>query len=148
MKQNKLAMLLVERTNNTWLQLFRSLIVGGIATVVDFACTALVREVIFKGLDTWKLRVLYVCCGFIAGLLTNFALSCWFVFSKTKDTRKEEFVVFAVIGVFGLLINYAVISLFSWMITTEGLAFYVAKTVATVVTFLWNFFARKKIIYS
>ena len=145
---SKLKKLFVERTDNTWLQLFRSLFVGGIATIVDFACTAVVREVIFGGTDTWKLRILYVCCGFVAGLVTNFALSCWFVFSKARETRREEFLTFAIIGVFGLLINYGVISLFSWLGTTEGTLFYVAKIVATIVTFLWNFFARKKIIYS
>jgi len=91
---------------------------------------------------------LYVCCGFIAGLLTNFALSCWFVFSKAKNTRREEFVTFTIIGVIGLLINYGIVSLFSWVLTTEGAGFYVAKIIATVVTFLWNFIARKKIIYS
>ena len=140
--------LFFDKTNNTWIQLFRSLFIGGIATIVDFGCTAIVRELIFGGEDTWKLRALYVCCGFIAGLLTNFALSCWFVFSKAKNTRREEFVTFTIIGVIGLLINYGIVSLFSWVLTTEGVGFYVAKIIATVVTFLWNFIARKKIICS
>ena len=138
----------IEKTNNTFLQFFRSLFVGGISTVADFAATALVRELIFNGKDSWQLRLLYVSCGFIAGLICNFILSCLFVFGKSEKTRQEEFLTFAVIGIMGLLLNYGIISFCSLFISMEGLVFYVVKLFATLVTFIWNFFARKIIIYT
>ena len=144
----KINQIFFEKTNNTLIQFFRSLFVGGIATVVDFAATALVRELIFNGKDSWQLRLLYVSCGFIAGLICNFILSCLFVFGKSEKTRQEEFLTFAVIGIMGLLLNYGIISFCSLFISMEGLVFYVVKLFATLVTFIWNFFARKIIIYT
>ncbi|MBP3238318.1 MAG: GtrA family protein [Lachnospiraceae bacterium] len=144
----KINQIFFEKTNNTLIQFFRSLFVGGIATVVDFAATALVRELIFNGKDSWQLRLLYVSCGFIAGLICNFILSCLFVFGKSEKTRQEEFLTFAVIGIMGLLLNYGIISFCSLFISMEGLVFYIVKLFATLVTFIWNFFARKIIIYT
>ena len=144
----KINQIFFEKTNNTLIQFFRSLFVGGIATVVDFAATALVRELIFNGKDSWQLRLLYISCGFIAGLICNFILSCLFVFGKSEKTRQEEFFAFTVIGIMGLLLNYGIISFCSLFISMEGLVFYVVKLFATIVTFIWNFFARKIIIYT
>lgn len=137
-----------EKTDNTWVQLFRSLFVGGIATVVDFGVTAIVRELIFGGNDNWRLRILYVVCGFIAGLIANYVLSRFFVFGKSTLSQKKEFISFALIGVIGLLLNYGIVQLFSWLVTTKGWLFYIAKGIATMVTFLWNFFVRKFLLYS
>lgn len=136
------------KTNNTWIQLFRSLFVGGIATVVDFGVTAIVRELFFGGSDNWKLRILYVLCGFIAGLIANYVLSRFFVFGKSTLSQKKEFISFALIGIIGLFLNYGIVQLFSWTVTTKGWLFYVAKGIATMVTFLWNFFVRKFLLYS
>lgn len=137
-----------DKTDSTFLQFFRSLFVGGIATVVDFGATAIVRELIFDGKDSWQLRLLYVTCGFITGLICNFILSCLFVFGKSEKSRQEEFFTFAIIGVMGLALNYGIISFCSLFISMEGLIFYAVKLFATLITFIWNFFARKIIIYT
>ena len=140
--------LFFKKTEDTRIQFFRSLFIGGVATVVDFGATAFVRELIFGGKDSWSLRLLYVCCGFIAGLTVNFILSRIFVFDRARYETKKEFVAFAAIGIIGLGLNYGIISLFSLFMSLKGMVFYGVKLVATLVTFMWNFFARKKLIYT
>ena len=104
----KLKKLFVERTDNTLIQFFRSVFVGGIATLFDFGMTAVVREV-FIGNDTVFGNIFSNSCGFMVGLAVNFALSCIFVFSKSKYGRAKEFMSFALIGLVGLGINNLIV---------------------------------------
>lgn len=68
-----------------------------------------------------------------------------------------EFIVFAVIGVIGMLINTGVLWLFTDIFTDMNLFgnilpadkyYLIGKIVATGVSFIWNFVARKVILFS
>ena len=142
----KLKKLFVERTDNTLIQFFRSVFVSGIATLFDFGMTAVVREV-FIGNDTVFGNIFSNSCGFMVGLAVNFALSCIFVFSKSKYGRAKEFMSFALIGLVGLGINNLIVYLLGIIGMKTGALFYIAKIIATLITFIWNFSARKFIIY-
>jgi putative flippase GtrA len=87
--------------------------------------------------------------GFIAGLIFNYVLSLIFVFRQTSETAKQykvrSFVLFAVIGIIGLLITeicmFAGISLFGrqWYL--------VIKTITAGIVLMWNYIVRKKLIF-
>ena len=83
--------------------------------------------------------------SFISGLLVNYIISCIWVFSNSKfKNRLVEFLFFAAIGVVGLLLNDALIWLFTDCIGTH---YMFSKIVAAAIVYLWNFFARKYLVF-
>ena len=128
-----------EPTKNAILQFFRYAFVGGIATIVDWAVfyTATVM-----GLYYMISGVL----AFGAGLFVNFVLSKKFVFSgeKNKHSASTEFVVYAIIGIIGLLLTEIIMFLLTEKL---GLYFMIPKVIATAAVFVWNFAARKVVLY-
>ena len=99
----KFRALLIEDTEDTWIQLFRSLFVGGVATIVDFAVAALVREGL-GGND-----IVSNASGFAIGLVVNYLISILWVFKKHNMNIAKEFAVFSVIGIIGLFINTGIV---------------------------------------
>ena len=83
--------------------------------------------------------------SFLAGLIVAYALSVMLVFKRRrlKDPRLE-FVSFATIGGVGLVLNGAVIS---FAINYLGLHYLIAKCGAAGFTFLWNFVARRQLLF-
>lgn len=127
------------RTDNTLIQLFRYLFVGGTAFVVDFGSLWALTE--SGGLH----YLVAAAVAFVLGLITNYSLSIRWVFSsRTLGNRWAEFAVFGLIGVVGLGLNELII----WQ-CTESLGFHylVSKIVASVIVLFWNFFARKYALF-
>ncbi len=139
----KFKALFVEDTDDTWIQLFRSLFVGGVATVVDFLVAAIVREVL-GGND-----IISNASGFVFGLITNYFISILWVFKKHNMNLAEEFGFFALIGIVGLIINTIIVYFLGKLLNSDEIRimFYVAKIIATLITLIWNFAARKIILY-
>lgn len=151
-------------TENTFIQFFRYCFVGGFAFVVDFGVLTLLVEWFSVS------HVVAATISFIVGLATNYILSTFWIFKKSNvNNRLAEFAVFALIGVVGLLINDGIIWLFqdflgtnlilggSQAIENGELKYYIFGTVqyymvgkiaATAVSFVWNFVARKLILFS
>ena len=100
--------LFISETNNTFIQFFRSLFVGGIATVADMGFLILFRE-LFKMPETGATVI-----GFVAGLTVNYIISTFWVFSKAKvQNRVFDFIAFAVIGIIGLGLTSLIIAPFA-----------------------------------
>ena len=131
--------LLIDKTDSIFIQFFRSIFVGGIATIIDFG---------FLYFFTEFLNIYYLtsaALSFILGLITNYILSIVWVFNRRKFAKKWlEFVIFAIIGVVGLILNELIIWYF-----TEYVHFHylLSKVVSTIVVFSWNFLARKFILF-
>ena len=149
----------IEGTNNTFIQFFRSLFVGGIATVVDMAVLIAVREIFRLPED--------ICAvfGFVAGLTVNYIVSNLWVFSKAKvKNRAADFIAFGVIGIIGLGLTQLIIEPFSVKgMFGEGILvshavfgslvptdkyYIIGKVIAVVLVYMWNFFARKFFLYN
>ena len=85
--------------------------------------------------------------GFIAGAVVVYALSIGWVFQARtyRDKPANEFLVFVVIGVIGLLFNQVIL-----FFGTELLALHYAasKVVAIGFVFSWNFGARKALLFT
>jgi len=132
--------LLQEGTDNTWIQLFRYTFVGGVAFLADFGLLFVLTE--YAGIPYLGSAAI----SFMVGLTVNYLLSVKWVFqSRTLANRTAEFLVFAVIGVVGLGLN----ELFIWVFTEfVGWHYLVSKIVTTAIVFLWNFLARKFILFT
>ena len=126
-------------TDKLLVQFVRYFFVGGFAFVVDFGLLYILTE--YAGLH----YLLSATLSFIAGLLVNYIISCLWVFSGSKfKNRLVEFLFFAAIGVVGLALNDALIWLFTDCIGTH---YMFSKIVAAAMVYLWNFFARKYLVF-
>ncbi len=129
-----------EKTDNTLVQLFRYTFVGGIAFLVDFGSLYFLTE--FAGLH----YLLSAIVAFLLGLATNYILSILWVFSKRKVRSVTiEFSIFAFIGVIGLGLN----EFFMWFFTEQvGTYYLISKILSAILVYLWNFGARKRILFT
>jgi putative flippase GtrA len=132
-------LIFTEETNNTFLQLLRYTFVGGFAFIVDFSLLYLLTNY----LNLYYL--LSALIAFIAGLLINYFLSIrWVFYRRNVTNRKLEFVIFMVIGIVGLALN----ELLLWLFTDILLFYYlISKIFTAIFVYLWNFFARKLLLF-
>lgn len=129
-----------EKTDDFFVQLFRYVFVGGIAFLIDWGSMV--------GLVTLGMnKYVAVAIAFILGLITNFVLSKIFVFQEASEKTNAfgEFLVYAIIGVIGLALTEALMAL---MLEVIGIYYMIAKVVAAVIVLLWNFIARKVLLYT
>ena len=83
--------------------------------------------------------------SFLVGLLVGYVLSITLVFKYRRlEDPRLEFASFVGIGVVGVAINAAVISL---GVKTLGLHYLIAKCGAAGFTFVWNFVARRQFLF-
>lgn len=132
--------IIIDKTDNTFVQLFRYTFVGGIAFVIDFTLLYLLTD--YVGLY----HIISASISFIVGLAVNYVLSKIFVFSHSVVQNKTgEFLIFALIGVVGLFLT----DLMMWILVDMGSIYYLtAKIITTLLVYLWNFFARKYILFN
>ena len=123
------------KTDILYIQMFRYTFVGGIAFLFDFSSLYILTE---------YLNLHYLVSAAIAslmGLSINYSLCVLWVFEKRAiKSMHVEFVVFAFIGIVGLVLN----ELFIWFFTeVTCLHYLVSKSISTMIIFSWNFLAKK-----
>ena len=131
---------LLKSTNNTFLQLFRSLFVGLAASIVDFGLLYVLTEYVhFHYLISSTF-------AFIAGLIINYLLSKIWVFSENSlKNQWVEFLAFSLIGIVGLGLN----NLLLWVFTEFcSIHYMLSKVLTTIIVFFWNFLARKYLLFN
>lgn len=113
---------------------------GGFAFAVDYGGLFVLTR--FCGLH----YLLSATISFIAGLVVNYLLSTSWIFRVSKlKSRTGEFIVYGLIGVVGLGLN----DLFLYLLTDGiGIHYMISKIFTAAVGMLWNFFARKIILFS
>lgn len=138
-KEFNLRKIFIEDTENTLIQFIRYCFVGGVAFIVDWLVMILLAETLLHYL-------IATAFGFVAGLVTNYTLSKKMVFKKdsNKCGKVGEFTVYAIIGVMGLGLTELLMYLF-----TDKLAvhYIISKIIVAAIVLVWNFFARKLILY-
>lgn len=136
---SKIRFVFKNKTDNTFLQLFRYTFVGGLAFLVDFGTLFTLTEYL-------SLHYLISAgIAFVFGLIINYILSIKWVFnSRVMTNRWLEFMLFTLIGLVGLGLN----ELFMWILTDLFIIYYLlSKIITTFFVYFWNFFARKFIIF-
>ena len=131
--------LFVKPTTNVMIQFFRYIFVGGIATIVD-----------------WSVQYFTTCIGihyliaaifaFVAGLISNFLLSKFFVFNAqtVHVGLLVEFLSHAIIGLIGLAFTVIIMYILT---DVFNVYFMFSKMTATFIVLFWNYIARKLFIY-
>ncbi len=148
-------------------EIFRFLLVGGTATIVDYIVFWLFDGVLFPLVSDaawWHTVALLLATafGFCAGLAVNWILSVKFVFlqvqNKEEASSKKSFALFTLIGVIGLVITelgmlllVAIFPTFSLFNTTALLGTtwekWLARVIMTGIVLVWNYLGRKLFIF-
>ena len=134
------------KNNKNILEFLRYLIVGGIAFIVDFTVLFILKEFVLK--DFYYSLYISTAFGFIFGLIVNYCLSIFYVFSSAKGTQigrsMNDIFIFALVGIIGLIISE-----FGMFIGAEKfeLNYLLVKIAVTIVVLLWNYIARKILIF-
>lgn len=121
-------------------QFFRYFGVALVGYVFDFGSLIFLKQVLHVH------YLLAATIGFIVGLAITYVLSNKYVFGESKlKSKKADFIAFALIGVAGL----GMLNLLMWLLTGGfNVNYIVSKIAATVVVYLWNFFARRALYKS
>ncbi len=122
-------------TEKLLVQIFKFAIVGGVATIIDFAFLYFFRE--FCHFPVLVSNTLSFCIS----VIYNYIASVNWVFDVNKEKNaKKQFVIFIIFSVLGLLLNN-----FIMWITIDFLDIYylLAKVIATVIVMIFNFVTRK-----
>ncbi len=123
-------------------QFLRYMVTGGVAFVADFGLFALC----LYGFGWHYLLANLV--GLVAGLVLNYLMSILWVFTACKRILKTkkgiEFVLFALVGIAGVGINQVLMYL---MVDGLGINEMVSKMIAAVLVLMWNFGARKLMLF-
>ena len=127
-------------TDNPYVQFFRYICVGGIATVVDWSVLELFYAVLGFGL------YVATAIGFAFGLTTNYLLSKFFAFKGTPTDKSVvgEILIFLITGLIGLGLTEVIMWFMTSVLSTHHL---VSKAVATALVLLWNFGSKKILLY-
>lgn len=112
------------------------LIVGGTCTVVDVGgfvvLTALAVPIVIASPTS-----------FLLGTVVNYFLSYWLAFTRGRYGRAGEIGRLLFVAAIGLGLN----SLFVWAFIKLGIAPSLAKTIAIPPVLIWNFLARRWIVF-
>ena len=140
LKRFDLTGIFITPTKNGFLQFFRYIFVGGIATVADWGTLFVLTEF------AHVYHLVSAVFAFVAGLIVNFILSQMLVFKANEAKVKPvmEFVGYALIGIVGLGITELIMVLFT---NCWELHYMISKVIATVIVLAWNYIARKKLLY-
>jgi putative flippase GtrA len=110
---------------------------------------ALVVDVCILWLLTSVVGVEYLISAgisFFFGLMIVYLASIWWIFDQHRmGSRVAEFLVFALVGLVGLMINEGILYVLTGML---GLYYLLSKVVSVFVVFTWNFFARKYLLFA
>lgn len=123
---------------NLLIQIFKFVIVGFIATIIDF-----IFLYIFKDLVGFSLLISNT-LSFVISVVYNYIASIIFVFNVAKNKNgKKIFIKFIIFSIIGLGISNFLLKIF---VTTFNVYYLIAKVLATIVVMVFNFVTRKKFL--
>ena len=119
-------------------KIIRFIVVGGIATIIDFVCLYIFKE--FLNFNVILANTL----SFTISVIYNYIASIKYVFDVDKNkNRKIQFIVFIVFSILGLILN----NLILYLLTNKLNIYYlISKIIATLFVMIFNFVTRKKFL--
>lgn len=126
---------LKEKDEKLLLQIFKFVIVGGLAFVIDYVTLIICKEVFH--LNT----LLSAAIAFTVSVIVNYILSVKWVFDVNKNnSEKRNFIIFIIFSVIGLGLT----ELIMWLGTdVMGISYLIIKIIATIIVMVFNFITRK-----
>lgn len=123
------------KKNKLTIQIIKFVIVGGIATIIDFGCLYFFKEII--GLPVLVSNTL----SFSISVIYNYIASIKWVFDVDKEKEsKKQFITFISFSILGLLLNNGIL----WICEDLLKIYYlIGKVIATAVVMVFNFVTRK-----
>ena len=124
-----------DKTKNLLLQMFKFLLVGGLAFVIDYVTLIICKEV-------FHINVLIsAAIAFIVSVIVNYILSVKWVFDVDKNkSEKKNFIIFIVFSVIGLGLT----ELIMWFgVDILKISYLIVKIIATAIVMVFNFITRK-----
>ena len=144
-------------------ELLRYLVAGGSAFVFDLITKTLFHSLILPAdMGTFsvfgfenEIRVtLATTAGFLVGLIVNYVISIFFVF--TSESQKERgkgikpFLIYLAVSIVGLLVNIGVTQLGCNLLSIgkeNTIMFMFISCVAAGIALIWNYIGRKVFVY-
>lgn len=109
-------------------------IVGFITFLLDYGLLFLITE---------KLQINYLlstALAFTIAVIVNYILCLFFVFTKSKNGRRQ-FILFIYASLGGLLLN----QLSMWFLVEKLSIYYlIAKIISTIIVTIWNYITKKR----
>lgn len=140
---------LLKPTDSGFWQLIRFGIVGAVATVFDYAVLLGFNKRLHLS------EFLSIAAGYTAGLVVCYIFSIVWVFShRSVANKRAEFALFMLIGVIGWALTEVCTipchKLLNMLLadTDDTIRLSLAKLVAIVVVFFFNFWSRKALLFS
>ena len=124
-----------DKTKNLLLQMFKFLLVGGLAFVIDYVTLIICKEV-------FNIPVLIsAAIAFTVSVIFNYILSVKWVFDVDKNkSEKKNFIIFIVFSVIGLGLT----ELIMWFgVDIIKISYLIVKIIATAIVMVFNFVTRK-----
>ena len=117
-------------------QIFKFIIVGGIATIIDWIIYYICYH--FIGIEPLIANII----SFTISVIYNFWASIKYVFD-VKGDNKKNFIIFVVFAVIGLGLNEIIIFLLHNKLLWNAM---LVKIIATAIVMVFNFVTRKKLL--
>lgn len=117
-------------------QIFKFIIVGGIATIIDWIIYYICYH--FIGIEPLIANII----SFTISVIYNFWASIKYVFD-VKGNNKRNFIIFIVFAVIGLGLNEIIIFLLHNKLSWNAM---LVKIIATAIVMVFNFVTRKKLL--
>lgn len=138
-KQRKFKALFMEKNDDSFVQFFRYLFVGGLASVVDWTALWFFYDIV----NIYK--YISIALAFACGLLVNYIFSSLFVFTDVETgSRTSQFTIYLTTGLMGLGWTELFMLLFDEVL---GIHYMVSKIITTAIVLLWNFGSKKILLY-
>ena len=124
-----------EKTENLFVQIFKFVIVGGIATIIDWIVYYVLYN--YAHLDPLIANIL----SFSVSVIYNYIASIKWVFDVKKNKNKVRMLVeFLIFSIIGLVITEILL----WLgINKLGMNAMLVKIIATAIVMVFNFITRK-----
>ena len=139
-------------------EIIRFLIVGGLATVIDFLAMGITLYCfepnlyphfynvwIGGGAPSTLATIIGTALGFIVGLIFNYIFSIIFVFQDKGNSKTTKgFIIFTLLSIGGLLIH--IIGMYIGY-NLMGINEWLLKIIFTIIVLIYNYITRKVIIF-
>ncbi len=123
------------KTTNLLIQIFKFVIVGGIATLIDW----IVYYILYNFLKVNPLIANIL--SFSVSVIYNYSASVRWVFDVNKNKNKKKmFAEFMIFSVIGLIITELLLYLFINILSLHAM---LSKVISTLIVMVFNFVTRK-----